>query len=208
MNIDVNVSHCNSIDAATSSISPGSLNIKYGPNGTGKTTLAKAIELTVRGENLAAMLPFNTEGKPHQRPSRRSKGLQGIKPVFIFNEDYINQFVFQQDEVVKNSFDIFIKNAEYDTKMAAIEAAVAGIKDTFKKNAQLDQVLRDLVRLADLSESFDKSQSGFSKAVRLSKALGGGNKLEHIPAILTPYTAFIRSEASAKWIGWQLKGSS
>ncbi len=95
MSIDVRVSHCNNIDAATISIAPGTLNIKYGPNGTGKSTLAKAIELTVRGENLAALLPFKHRGKAAPAPTPQVKGLQGIKSVFIFNEDYVNQFVFQ-----------------------------------------------------------------------------------------------------------------
>jgi ABC-type Mn2+/Zn2+ transport system ATPase subunit len=200
----VDLSHCNSIDTASITIETGTLNIKYGPNGIGKSTVAKAIELAVRGEDLTVLLPFKHRGKDAAAtPKPQVIGLQGITSVFVFNEDYVNQFIFQQDEVVKNSFDIFIKSAEYDTKMAAIEASVAGIKDTFKKNTSLDQILLDL---SDLSDSFGKSQSGFSKAGRLSKALGGGNKLENIPAILTPYTGFIRSNASVKWIGWQLKG--
>jgi ABC-type Mn2+/Zn2+ transport system ATPase subunit len=202
--MDIDVIHCNNIDAARILIKPGTLNIKYGPNGTGKSTLAKAIELAVRGDDLAPLLPFKHRGKDAAAtPKPQVSGLQHITSVFVFNEDYVNQFVFQQDEVVKNSFNIFIKSAEYDTKMAAIEASVAGIKDTFQKNQNLAQILTDL---ADLSDSFGKSQSGFSKAGRLSKALGGGNKLENIPESLTLYTGFIKGDSSAKWIGWQLKG--
>jgi ABC-type Mn2+/Zn2+ transport system ATPase subunit len=202
--VNVDVIHCNSIDTATIRIESGRLNIKYGPNGTGKSTIAKAIELAVRGDDLAYLLPFKHRGKDAATtPKPEVSGLQGINSVFVFNEDYVNQFVFQQDEVVKNSFDIFIKSADYDTKMAAIETSVAGIKDTFKKNQDLEQVLKDL---ADLSESFGKSQSGISKAGRLNKAIGGGNKLENIPEKLTPYANFIKSDASVKWIGWQLKG--
>jgi ABC-type Mn2+/Zn2+ transport system ATPase subunit len=202
--MDIDISHCNSIDTATISIEPGRLNIKYGPNGTGKSTIAKAIELAVRGADIADLTPFKHRGKDvATTPKPEVRGLQGITSVFVFNEDYVNQFVFQQNEVVKNSFDIFIKNADYDTKMAAIEASVAGIKDTFKKNKDLDQVLKDLT---DLSDSFGKSQSGISKAGRLNKALGGGNKLENIPEMLVSYTGFIKSDVSVKWIGWQLKG--
>lgn len=203
--MNIEVAHCNSIDTATISIQPGRLNIKYGPNGTGKSTIAKAIELSIRGQDLAPLLPFKHRGKdPAEVPKPEVKGLQGLSSVFIFNEDYVNQFVFQQDEVIKNSFEIFIKSPDYEAKMAAIEASIAGIKDTFKRNEDLEQVLKDL---ADLSESFGKSQTGLSKAGRLSKALGGGNKLENIPEKLAPYSGFIKSEASVKWIGWQLKGN-
>lgn len=202
--LDVDVRHCNSIDTATISIEPGRLNIKYGPNGTGKSTMAKAIELAVRGADMAELTPFKHRGKDAATAKKPEvTGLQDITSIFVFNESYVNQFVFQQNEVVKNSFDIFIKSADYDSRMAAIEASVAGIKDTFKKNEDLDQVLKDL---ADLSDSFGKSQSGISKAGRLNKAIGGGNKLENIPELLVSYTGFIKSNASVKWIGWQLKG--
>lgn len=202
--LEVEVRHCNSIDTATISIEPGRLNIKYGPNGTGKSTIAKAIELAVRGADMTELTPFKHRGKDLATAEKpKVTGLQGIASVFVFNESYVNQFVFQQNEVVKNSFDIFIKSADYDSRMAAIEASVAGIKDTFKKNSDLEQVLKDL---ADLSDSFGKSQAGISKAGRLNKALGGGNKLENIPELLVSYAGFIKSDASVKWIGWQLKG--
>lgn len=202
----VEVNHCNSIDTAAILLEPSRLNIKYGPNGTGKSTIAKAIELAVRGgAELPQLTPFKHRGKDGATvPKPEVKGLVGINSVFVFNEAYVSQFIFQQDEVVKNSFDIFIKSADYDTKMAAIEASFAGIKETFQKNEHIEQVLKDL---NDLSESFGKSQSGYSKAGRLGKALGGGNKLENIPEKLAPYTGFIKSSASVKWIGWQLKGN-
>ena len=89
MNVDV--VHCNSIDTATISIQPGTLNIKYGPNGTGKSTIAKAIELTIRGQDLTPLLPFKHRGKDHATtPKPEAKGLQGFSSVFIFNEDYVN----------------------------------------------------------------------------------------------------------------------
>jgi len=50
------------------------------------------------------------------------------------------------------------------------------------------------------------SPEGLTLSSRLNKALGGGNKLENIPELLVSYTGFIKSDASVKWIGWQLKG--
>lgn len=202
--VDIDVTSCNSIDKASLRIELGRLNIKYGSNGTGKSTVAKAVELTVRGDDLTQLLPFkHRSADATTTPNPQVTGLEGIASVFVFNEEYVNQFVFQQDEVVKNSFEIFIKSADYDSKMAAIETSFACIKDTFKENQDIEHVLRDL---ADLSDSFGKSQSGFSKAGRLNKALAGGNKLENIPEILSPYTGFIKSDESFKWIGWQIKG--
>lgn len=204
--MEITIENCNSIDYAKISLEFGKLNIKYGPNGTGKSTIAKAIELASNGEDdLYSLTPFKHRGGDLENSPRPSvEGANHFKSVVLFNEEYIDQIVFKQDEVVKNSFDIFIKNADYDHKMTEIDGHISDIKETFSKNESIDQVLKDLI---DLSDSFGKSQSGFSRAGRIGKAIGNGNKIEHIPDKLTPYTNFIRSENNIKWIGWQIKGN-
>ena len=106
--MEITIEHCNSIDAAKISLAPGRLNIKYGPNGTGKSTIAKAIELASKGgANLSTLTPFKHRGgDPKISPSPSVKGADQFKSVFVFNEEYVDQFVFKQDEVVKDSFDI------------------------------------------------------------------------------------------------------
>ena len=42
-NLEVTIENCNSIDTAAILVTEGCLNIKYGPNGIGKSTIAKAI---------------------------------------------------------------------------------------------------------------------------------------------------------------------
>ncbi|MDR6492920.1 copper chaperone CopZ [Paraburkholderia terricola] len=204
--MEITIENCNSIDSAKISLALGRLNIKYGPNGTGKSTIAKAIELSaLGGADLTQLTPFKHRGKQVDATVvPKVSGADQFKTVFVFNEEYVDQFVFMQDEVVKNSFDIFIKNVDYDKKMADIESLISDIKDTFNKNESIEQVLRDLT---ELSDDFGKSQAGFSKAGRIAKAIGGGNKLEHIPASMAPYTSFIKSDANVKWIGWQIKGN-
>ena len=56
--MEVIIKNCNSIDNASISILPNQLNIKYGINGTGKSSIAKAVELTVKNEDLSALIPF------------------------------------------------------------------------------------------------------------------------------------------------------
>lgn len=44
--MNISISNCNNIDLGTLQITEGRLNIKYAINGTGKSTLARAIELS------------------------------------------------------------------------------------------------------------------------------------------------------------------
>lgn len=161
--MDIMIKHCNSIEEAKITLESGRLNIKYGPNGTGKSTIAKAIELATKdGSDLSILTPFKLRGAdPKTSPIPSVQGADKFKTVAVFSEDYVNQFVFKKDEVVKNSFDIFIRNTDYEQKMAEIEVLISDIKNTFKNNEIIDQVLKDLT---ELSDSFGKSQSGYSKA--------------------------------------------
>ena len=63
-NISVTITNCNNIDRADITIVKDRLNIKYGPNGLGKSTIAKAIVGQILGnETLKALTPFKNRGK-------------------------------------------------------------------------------------------------------------------------------------------------
>lgn len=205
--MNISIKNCNSIDEASVSLEPGRINIKYGSNGTGKSTIAKAISLSTKHPvDFSSLIPFKYRSNAAGNPNHpHIAGVEQFSSIATFNEDYINQFVFTQDEVIKNSFDIFIKNADYDAKMMEIETLVAEIKETFNKNEKINEVLKDL---EDLSSSFGTSQSGYSKAGKIGKGIGNGNRLEHIPEDLIPYTSFIKSEVNIKWLKWQIEGNS
>lgn len=144
----IKIENCNNIDRADISVTKNSLNIKYGPNGLGKSTIAKAIVSQARNnDTLKVLIPFKYRGKSGVGQPKVD-GIQDVKSALVFDEDYVNQFAFQQDEVVKNSFDIFIKTTDYDAAMAAIDAQFAGIQKAFADNADIEQATTDLKELS------------------------------------------------------------
>lgn len=57
----IEIKNCNSIDYANISIKENTLNIKYGINGTGKTTISKAIQYATRDDRdelFNILIPF------------------------------------------------------------------------------------------------------------------------------------------------------
>ena len=56
----INIKNCNNIDSAEVELSPSRLNIKYALNGTGKSTIARAIAAFVNNdeEEKRLLLPF------------------------------------------------------------------------------------------------------------------------------------------------------
>ncbi len=208
--MEITIKNCNSIDETKVEIHADKLNIKYGMNGIGKSTIVKAIELATVNENgdVSDLIPFKYMGKPKEEQQQPSiEGLDAINTVSIFNEDYVDQFVFKQDEVVSNSFEIFIKTKEYDQKMEEIEKLVFNIRETFKNDDRLDHVIKDL---SELINSFGKPvKKGISGAAPINKAFGkNGNKVKNVPERLKAYTPFLQSSSNVKWIDWQIKGNN
>ena len=202
---EVTIENCNSIDTATVRLKNSCLNIKFGPNGLGKSTIAKAIVSQAREDgNLSTLVPFKNRSKAGAvKPS--VKGIDGIKSVLVFDEAYVNLFAFQQDEVIKNSFDIFIKTPGYEAAMADIENQFDGIKKAFSERPEIDQTINDL---KDLKDAFGKpnKDGSIAKSSKVIKAFGSGNKIDNIPNALLPFKTFVKSANPSKWIGWQIKG--
>ena len=202
----ITIENCNSIDRADISIKKGSLNIKFGSNGLGKSTIAKAIVSQARNDGtLAALMPFKNRGKDGSGQPKVS-GVHELSSALVFDEEFVNQFAFQQDEVVKNSFDIFIKTPEYDTAMQDIEKLFVGIKKAFTDSPEIEQTTKDL---KDLRDAFGKpnKDGSISKSSKVLKAFGAGNKIDNIPDALQPFEMFVKSANPSKWIGWQIKGN-
>lgn len=203
---EVSIHNCNSIDDADIRLLKNSLNIKYGPNGVGKSTIARAIVGQIRKDgSLNRLTPFKYLDKPDGKAPLVT-GVDELRSALVFDEDYVNQFVFQQDEVVKNSFNIFVRTPEYLSNEKAIEDLFSGIKQTFAENVQIEQTIQDL---KDLRDAFGKSKSGSSlpKNSKMYKAFGTGNKIDNVPEALKPFETFIKSSDPSKWIGWQIKGN-
>lgn len=203
--MEIKISNCNSIDEAILTVEVGFLNIKFGVNGTGKSTIAKAIELNATNpDNLMQLIPFkylddnNTENIP------TVVGAESISTVAVFNEAYVDTFVFKPDELIQNSFEIFIKSTDFSEKSAEIEEIVSVIKNTFQQNVSLDEIINDLT---ELSGCFGKSKTGYSAAGSIGKGLGKGNKIENVPEGLESYTDYLKCENNTQWIKWQINGN-
>lgn len=203
--MEFTIQNCNNISQGSIQIVPSKLNIKFGTNGTGKSTIAKAIKYSIDApEKLAELLPFklrNTE--THLMPQVEKP--EEISSVFIFNEDYLSQFLYKQDELISNSFEIFIKTPNYLLSLEKIEELLVGIKNVFTLNAELNQIIKDF---ESLSNSFVITKSGISKKSAIYKGLEDGNKIEHIPAHLQGYSIFLKNSDCTSWLDWQIKGEA
>lgn len=200
----ITICNCNNIDNGNVSIKPNTLNIKYAINGTGKFTIAKSIIYSVSDDKklLESLTPFKYINDKNHLPS--VQGIDDIRNVLIFDENYVNQFVFQADEIVKNSFEIFIKDDNYEKHQKQIETLIFDVKELFSE----DKVIENLSNvLQSFIDGFKATKTGWSANGVLGKGLAKGNKIENIPDGLEVYTPFLRNENNARWLQWQISGN-
>ena len=203
--IQLEVKNCNNIDSAAISLAVQKLNIKFAPNGTGKSTIARAVLLGLKGDQnlLSELMPFKLRKANPENKQPEIKGAEALKNVMCFNEEYVSQFVFKPNELLSNSFDILIRTDAYKQRALEIEELVRSITQQFSGNPELETLIANLKEMGD---AFKLSKSGLSKASTGMKGLSAGNKIKHVPAGLESYTQFIQGQNSVGWIDWQTNG--
>jgi len=207
--MEIEIANCNNIDTGTLHIAPARLNIKYATNGTGKSTVARALATSITdkltGSNkLAELTSFKNAGNKDMPP--KISGTEHITKLRIFDESYINDFVFQPDELVKGSFDIFVRDKEYEAGMEEIKTLTSDMKDLLVADPEIAVLISDLL---ELSTAFGKPvKNGFHASSNVAKALKSGNKVASIPEGLEKFTSLIQHEQNYKWIKWQQEGKA
>lgn len=206
--MQVQLKKCNNIETGSVEIKEQTLNLKYAINGSGKTTIARAIlasineRLSIDKGALAALTPFKYRGDASGKPE--VIGTETIQSVRVFDEKYINDFVFQADELLKGSFDIFIRGEDYERGMIEIDAHVASMQKALSDDKDIADLISDF---SEISNSFGKeTKSGIHGSSGLAKAFKDGNKVVNIPAGLEPYKLYIQHPENYKWVRWQQGG--
>lgn len=204
--INIQICRCNSIEAGQIKLVENSLNIKYAINGTGKSTISKAIQFAINDKNVATNYLIQLKPFKYRTDSNTNNpeitGIDALESVAIFNEEYVSQYVFQPNELLKNSFDIFINNEAYKKGMDEINDLIKDISKTFDENKDIEIMLNDL---NELFQSFGTAK-GFAKSSTFYKAVGKGNLIENIPQGLEVYKDFIKHDKNTTWLKWQMTG--
>lgn len=202
----IELEKCNNIDNGEITIVDGALNIKYAINGTGKSTIAKAIDAFVHndGAKIRELVQFKHKADTENNLPTVN-GLESIKKIAVFNEDYINQYIFQANELIKDSFEIFVKTPDYDKHLSEIETLLSDINSVFQTQPELDDLIQAFTQFI---EGFGKAKGGYSAAGAIGKGLAKGNKIDNIPSGLEVYTPYLRNESNVKWLKWQLEGKA
>lgn len=193
--MDINIKNCNNIKTADISVEKNALNIKYGMNGTGKSTIAKAIE---KRDDLAELKTFGSELEPEIIIS------ESISKVEVFNNDFINRIIFNGSQVIDNGFEVFVKTDEYDKKRKEITDILSKLnRETFK-----DEIINNLRNsFTNISSKIQLNTNQTIKRNPAYKSILKKENMFEVPETLEKYSEFIKDkEKNINWVDWKNKG--
>ncbi len=200
--IKVTIENCNNIVSGDLILEKNKLNIKYGMNGTGKSTLSTAILLISQGKSLDELKPFGSE--ENSVPVLvMSESVQNVK---VFNEEFVNNMVFKENEVIANAFDVFIRTPDYEQKRAELDNRLIKLKVDIDTKPEIFQLRNDI---SSFTGKLELNAAGSSIKNNTNYKAIKKNNVYNIPEKLKKYSPIISDEQICiNWIDWKSKGDS
>lgn len=201
--IVVKLACCNNIDCATITLKPNATTVLHGMNGSGKSSVAKAIQLYNGddGQTLEVLKPYASESLPSV------EGLPSDANILVFNEDYVDNTLFKGDmELIENGYKVFVDTPEYRKAAKETDELLA---DAVKRLRDEGKVAELLSTVNNLLSCFGKvSKQTYSKTSPIAKGVVlNGNLVEHVSPKFKSFTSLIQADNAKEWLLWRGKGS-
>ncbi len=197
----IKILNCNCINEAEIEIEEGTLNIKYGPNGTGKSTISKAIFAKAKNdENLLGELrPYGENVSPDVQNFT-------FKKVRVFDESYVNSYLFQENSFLENSYRVFLRSDECDKLALEITELLQVLQGMFQDSEEIKNLRYFLPKYFAAISYKDGAISKRGGVGELLKGNGGGFERHEE---LKPYSPFYVGRdmpTISKWAKWRNDG--
>lgn len=197
----IKILNCNCIDEAEIEIEERALNIKYGPNGTGKSTISKAI--FAKANNNVDLL---NELKPYGKNDLPDIQDFTYRKVKVFDETYVNSYLFQENSFLENSYHVFLRSDECDKLASDIGELLQALQGMFQDSEEIKNLRFFLPQYFNTISYKDGTISKRGGVGELLKGNGAGfDRHEE----LKPYSPFYSGRdmvTVSKWAKWRGDG--
>lgn len=202
----IKVRNCNCIRNADIKIENNCLNIKYGINGTGKSTISMAIRAKADNDKATfdALLPYGADkDQTDQCPDVLDMPFAKIR---VFDETYANKYLFRGDGFFDNSFKVFLQSSECEQLETETEEMLKELQGVFQQSPELERV-RSL--LPQLFSSVKFNNGKVAKSGGMGEFLKGNGYGFEKHEELKPYQSYYGQEDFSKvtsWAKWRRDG--
>lgn len=207
----LNIEACKNIISGELELQTEQINIKYAQNGTGKSTIGEALYHHVNGSlsSTIDLQSFLSKEKPSlhihitDQAGVKKEANDYFKHAEIFNEDFVNNFAFIENQAIADSFNVFIKSSDYDEKKAALEEKLSDLKTILNSDAALSEMIS---ALRSVSVKFTMTNSGTIALKGVFKDALNPSNVYLLPTELSKYKPFIQNDDRVSWITWKSQG--
>ena len=192
---------CNIIDGDIS-LEEGYLNIKYGNNGIGKTSISNALKKYIMNESLSTLKPYgNDEKKPYVN-------IDGsLSSVLSFNMEYINNYLFENSDLLNNTYELIIKTDEFQKSVDEINFILKKIKEACS-NPKINSFKTEISAISS-EIKYNAKDSMISASSKFGKGFKEGVTINSvIPDEISIYKDLINFSLNYEWIKWINQGLS
>lgn len=206
MGTTIKIKNCNCISDAGIYLEENAINIKYGSNGTGKSTVCKAIFAKANGsaEKMEELRPYGIEenDEDHQ-PDVSNIPYSNVR---VFDETYVNSYLFQDTSFLENSYKVFLRSDKCEQLKEEINVLLASLQDVFEKNEEIRKLREFLPKYFDAIKFSDgqiQKKGGVGEFLK-----GNGSGFENYDEIKS-YSPFYENRdmgAVSKWAKWRNDG--
>lgn len=198
----IEISNCNNIAEAKISITENTLNIKYGCNGTGKSTISEAIRLKSEGNSLEGLRPFTDEENNDINPVVNDIPFTKVK---VFNEDYIKKYLFKSEGIFADSYSVLLQSKECEELAKKISDLLNELQSSFNEDdsiSDLSNMLSEYMSVVNYASGSIAKRGGLGEFLKGNGA--GFEKHQELDAYKPFYESDIASVS--KWADWRTSG--
>lgn len=202
----IKIQNCNCIKNADISITDNCLNIKYGVNGTGKSTIGLALISASEPEKgeLMELCPYEADKTNEtEMPRVISEPYQKVR---VFNEKYVGEYLFKGNGFFDDPFQVFLNSDECNQLMSKITELLAHLQGIFDDSESI-QGLKDF--LPEYFSATKYKNGSIAKTGGVGEFLNGNGSGFEKYKELDSYRPFYEGRNLsdvAKWAKWRRDG--
>lgn len=201
----IKIKNCNCISEADISIREGELNIKYGPNGTGKSSISEAIYAASQGNNDRLL-----KLKPYSATAGEQPVVEGLNfsNVRVFDENYIQGYLLKGNTFFEDSFQVFLKSDDCDALTQEINVLLSDLQGMFFSDETIQKLrgfLPTYFNTVKCTNGTVSRRGGISEFIK-----GNGAGFERYSELdsYKPYYEGREMAKVSKWAKWRNEGIS
>lgn len=125
--MEIELENVGAIKKGTITFDDNKINIIYGSNGIGKTTILAALQAKLNDafdNGSSPFVPFfNKSAQPKITLNNCS-----ISSILTFNRNYVDLYLYNSEDIANNSYSLMAKTQNYDNQIQTINQQIADVR--------------------------------------------------------------------------------